>query len=331
MRDAGLDVRYVPLALTDKLHWWRYHRAQRALRRVLQEVQPDVVHANDLPTSQMVGQAAGQLGIPRVCHHRWVFSGSAIDWLSKFGAEQHVFVSRALKNQLSVASPRLADSPRAVIYDGLALPALPSEGDRQRARRHLGLAQDRQIVLFSGQVIERKGVEDLLHAWKMLSAEWTSRADLLLVGDDLENDGRYRLCMEAVAAKLHSSARFVGFQRNVYEWITAADICVVPSHVEPLGNATIEAMAHGRPMIGSSVGGIPEMIVDGETGILVPPHDPTRLGAAIQRLLGDSELQLRLGQAARRRCEARFSLQTHVEQIVSQYQRLLTPTALARA
>ncbi len=308
MRQAGLDVWHLPLAMTDKLKWRRYRRAQRALRRLLFELRPDVIHANDLPTSQMVAQAAGRLGVPRVCHHRWIFEGPAIDWLNKFGAERHLFVSHALMNQLCAASPRLATIPREVVHDGLPLPACPGEAERFAARSRLGLPADRLVALYAGQMIPRKGVADLLNAWHALHAAWGERAELVLVGDDLENDGHYRREMEALAAQLGCGARFVGFQRNVPQWLTAADVCLVPSHAEPLGNATLEAMAHGRPVIGTQVGGIPEMVVDGETGLLVPPHDPPRLAAAIDRLLGDAGQRGRLGAAGRRRCEQQFSL-----------------------
>jgi glycosyltransferase involved in cell wall biosynthesis len=323
MRNAALDVQYVPLAFTDKLHWWRYLRAQRELRRVLQEVQPDIMHANDLPTSQMVGEMARQLAIPTICHHRWIFAGSAIDWLNKFGAEQHLFVSQALMEALCASSAQLAASRNAVVYDGLPLPVTPSEADRTTARSKLRLPGDTAIVLFAGQIIERKGVADLLRAWQHVATTWPSPAELILVGDDLESAGQYRREMEELAGQLPCAPRFVGFQRNVADWITAADFCVVPSHVEPLGNATLEAMAHARPVIGTRVGGIPEMVSDVETGLLVPPHDPPALAAAIERLLRDSVLRASLGQAARKRCEASFSLRAHVDAIVGHYRNVL--------
>jgi glycosyltransferase involved in cell wall biosynthesis len=244
---------------------------------ILRREQPDVVHSNDLPSHQMTSDAARRLGIPRVCHHRWVFEGPAINWLNKFGAEKHLFVSEALLNCLSGASPELATSSNSVVYDGLPLPAVPTEADRVQARTRLGLAHDKKVVLFAGQIIERKGVADLLNAWTLLEKNWSSSTELIFAGDDLENDGAYRREMEALAGRLSNPAHFVGFQRDVREWIVASDICVVPSHVEPLGNATLEAMANCRPVIGTNVGGIPEMVVDGVTGLLVPPHSPVAL------------------------------------------------------
>lgn len=356
LREIGLDTRYLPLTMTDKFKWLRYRHAQRLLRRLLVELQPDVVHANDLPTSQMVAQATGRLGIPRVCHHRWIFGGSAIDWLNKYCAERHLFVSRALMDRLTEASPQLAASEREVVYDGLALPQSPDDDDRQAARRRLGLSLDANVVLFAGQIIERKGVADLLRAWTTVSSmlkkgagaparhqspgaffdgaratpylqQTTCRcerpAQLIIAGDDLENLGSYRREMEALAQQLPCDARFVGYQRNVADWIVAADFCVVPSHEEPLGNATLEAMAHGRPVVGTHVGGIPEMVVHQETGLLVPPRNPERLADALLRLLSDADLRTRLGQSARARCEQLFSLRAHVDAVVAEYRQLL--------
>jgi glycosyltransferase involved in cell wall biosynthesis len=279
----------------------------------------------------MIGQAVRRRAIPLVCHHRWVFGGEAIDWLNKFGAERHLFVSRALMEQLCSASNRLAACNRAVVYDGLPLPAVPTDADVLAARANVGLPLDKVIVLFAGQIIERKGVEDLLRAWRELPTTLSKQAELVFVGDDLENAGQYRHKMESLAAQLHCGALFVGFQRNVANWLTAADMCVVPSHVEPLGNATLEAMAHARLVVGTSVGGIPEMILDGETGLLVPPHDPSKLAAAIGRLLRDAALRTRLGQAGRKRCEERFSIRAHVDAVAEHYRSLLNRTEAVTA
>jgi glycosyltransferase involved in cell wall biosynthesis len=322
-RDLNFDVRYIPLAFTDKWHPFRYQRAQQQLRRLLGELQPDIVHANDLPTSHMVGQAARRKRIPLVCHHRWMFPQSAIDWLNKFGAERHLFVSRALQSYLCGESSRLATCSNSVVYDGLELPCLPREEDRIAARQALKLSLDKRIVLFAGQIIERKGVADLLHAWSLLASAVSEHAELFIVGDDLENNGAYRRRMESLAKEISAPARFMGFQRNVAQWLTAADICVVPSHAEPLGNATLEAMAHARPVIGCNVGGIPEMIVDEKTGLLVPPKNPAALCQALSRLLNDPGRAAAFGDAGRRRCEALFSLSAHANAVCDEYHQVL--------
>src|SRR5204863_8099389 len=150
MQAVGLRCEYVPMAMTDKWRWWRYAEARRQLTAILGREQPDIVHSNDLPTSQMVGQAAGRLGIPRVCHHRFPFGATAIDWLNKFGAERHVFVSAALKNEMCADSARLAAAPCEVVHDGLPRDAAPSAAARRAARPPPGLPSGRTLVLFAG-------------------------------------------------------------------------------------------------------------------------------------------------------------------------------------
>lgn len=319
MQQAGLRCTYSPMPFTDKWHWWHYLRARNALRRILHQEQADIVHSNDLPTNQIVSDAARGLGMPRICHHRFPFEGSAIDWLNKFGAERHLFVSEALMHEMCENSARLAASHRSVVYDGLPLPPNPESKDRRQARCQLGLRTEKVLVTFAGQIIERKGVADLLNAWKMLDPRLSDQAELLIIGDDLKGGGQYRAAMQQLAAEINCPARFLGFQKDVTPWLIASDVAVVPSHVEPLGNATLEAMSYGLPVIGCEVGGIPEMVVHEKTGLLVPPRSPQLLAAAITRLIGDGDLRTRLGDEGRNRCEKLFSLQAHVRSVLAEY------------
>lgn len=323
MERAGLRCLVTPMCFTDKWRPWRFARERARLRRLLRRERPNVVHNNDLPTHQILSGAARGLGLPVVCHHRFPFDGAAIDWFDKYGADRHLFVSRALMEEMCAGSPRLAAAGRSVVYDGLPLPPRPSDEDRLRARLDLDLPAGKVLVLFAGQVIERKGVEDLIRAWAALEPGVAARAELLIVGDDLQGGGAYRAAMQELAGRLGCPARFVGFRQDVGQWLVAADVAAVPSHVEPLGNATLEAMACARPVVGGRVGGIPEMVVAEETGLLVPPHEPRVLAAALGRLIEDPALRARLGAQGRARCEERFSLPAHVRSVVREYGRVL--------
>ena len=323
MQKAGLKSICSPMYFTDKWHYWRYYDARKKLQQLLAGERPDIVHSNDLPTHQIVSDASRRLGFPRVCHHRFPFSAPAINWLNKYGAEQHLFVSQALMEEMCTYSPRLSASKRTVVYDGLPLPEQPTEAMRQEARRKLGLPSQKVIVTFAGQIIERKGVADLLQAWALVDSNLRKQADLLLIGDDLAGDGKYRVAMQQLASQLQYDVRFVGFQKNLGEWLIASDIAVVPSHVEPLGNATLEAMSYALPVVGSAVGGIPEMLVHEQTGLLVPSHNPEQLAAAITRLIHNKEIQVRYGLQARKRCDQIFSIRAHVENVVNEYDKIL--------
>ena len=93
----------------------------------------------------------------------------------------------------------------------------------------------------------------------------------------------------------------------------------LPSWTEGLPLVVLEAMAHGKPVVATPVGGTPELVTDGETGLLVPPRDPQALAAALQRLLEDAELSRRLGEAGRRRVEERFSLDAMNRRVLQIY------------
>ncbi len=322
-QSKGIRCHYTPTAYTGDGLGFRYRKHRNALRQFIATERPDIVHSNDLPTHQMVSDAAKPLGIPRVCHHRWIFGGSGTDWFNKFGAEQHVFVSADAMRQLQSPSKTLKQEPCQVLYDGLEIPDLPTERERISAKAAVGFTREKTAVLFAGQIVERKGVADIIHAWAELPKNLSSDAELVFVGDDLENAGEYRRQMEKLAAERQVRTKFVGFQKNVPQWLTAADIVLVPSHVEPLGNATLEAMALGRPVIGTSIGGIPEMIDHKTTGLLVPPKNPTALANAISQLLNQDADRKVYGERARQKCEAQFSLETHIRNTLNIYERLL--------
>jgi len=322
-QQAGLRCVYSPIYLTDKWHGWRYLRARNAMRRMLRHERPDVIHSNDLPTHQMMSDAARGLGIPRVTYHKFPFDGPAIDWMNKFGAERHLFVSRGLMDEMCAASPRLRASSCAVVHDGLALPSEPSAADRRAARAALALPLDKTIVLFVGQIIERKGVADLLQAWSQLPAEVRESAQLVLLGDAPADQVQYKQEMLALTARLGLPVSFPGFQADVPAWLTAADVMVLPSHADPLPLAIMEAMAYGLPVIAAAVTGIPEMVEHEQNGLLVPPRCPAELADALAVLLVHGERRRQYGAEGRQRCQERFNIQLQVPQLVEEYRRLL--------
>jgi glycosyltransferase involved in cell wall biosynthesis len=323
MEKVGLRCIYSPMFFTDKWHYPRYWLARRRLRQILVAEQPDIVHSNDLPTHQIVSDAARGLGTPRICHHRFPFPSAAIDWLNKFGSERHLFISRAIRNEMCAESERLRAAPQALVYDGLPIPQLPDVTHRLHARQTLGLPANQVVAIIAGQVVEIKGVADLIEGWALLDPKIRASALLVVVGDDLARRGAYRRQVQQLADRLGVAARFVGFQKDVSEWLRAADIAVVPSHVEPLGLAAMEAMSFALPVIGSRVGGIPEMVVHEVTGLLVEAKNPPQLCQAVSRLVSDAALRQRLGKEGRARCEELFSLRTHTRAVLAEYYQIL--------
>jgi glycosyltransferase involved in cell wall biosynthesis len=284
-----------------------------------------LIHTNEAPSFQPAGYAARILGIPAVSHIRFPDSASGYGWFLRPGFSRALFVSRALLDQALAEKDSVFINRADVLHDGVETQPEWSASDLAAERRLLGLPENRPIVAMTGQVAEVKGIWDFVAAAEML-VKRGPEPFFAVLGDDLKTGGATRRAMEARVAALGLSERFkfLGFRKDAPRLVQAFDVIAVPSHVEPLGNATLEAMAAGRPVIGSRVGGIPEMIVDGETGMLVPPSDPPALADAIARVVQDASLRAGMARAARARARKAFGIDVHGQRLQSCYDRLLS-------
>ena len=148
-------------------------------------------------------------------------------------------------------------------------------------------------------------------------AEWTGK---------WERDGVYQQVLERQARRLGIAdrVRFTGFRLDVPALLAASTVSVLPSLSEGLSNTVLESMAAGIPVVTTSVGGTPEAVTDGETGLLVVPRDPPALARAIGRVLDDPDLARRLGENARDRIERQFSLERMARTTEDLYRALVT-------
>src|SRR5206468_3170612 len=160
---------------------------------------------------------------------------------------------------------------------------------------------DRPTVLFVGNIAKNKGVQTALEAVLKLRSKYpTIRLQVLGRSDD---DLEEKLQEQARAEGAGSNVEFYGFvgRERLPEFYRRADVFCSPAQYEPLGIVYLEAMASGRPVVATSVGGAPEAVVDGETGIVVPPLDAGEVARALDLLLGDTQLRHRMGAAGRKR------------------------------
>jgi glycosyltransferase involved in cell wall biosynthesis len=218
-----------------------------------------------------------------------------------------------------------------VIHNGVDLARLAADGERSDIRPELRLAKDAPLVAVVSRLSPLKGIEDFLEAAALVAARF-SAVRFLVVGDvsvkPTEID-EYRNKLERRAEWLGLGRRvvFTGFRHDVFRILSQASVSVLPSHSEALSNALLESMAAGAPVVATSVGGNPEAVEDGISGLLVPPRNPALLAQAICRLLEKPELAARLGQAARRRVEEHFSIDRMVRQTERLYRSLLERSA----
>jgi glycosyltransferase involved in cell wall biosynthesis len=194
---------------------------------------------------------------------------------------------------------------------------------RAALRAELGLGPDDVVFTCVARFAPQKAHDVLLAGFaRARRPEGAPALRLLLVGDDPFGDGRRRA--EALARELDLGARavFAGIRRDVPRVLAASDAFVMSSLWEGLGLVFLEAMAAGLPVLATRVSAVPEVVVDGETGLLVPPSDAATLAAGIERLAADPDLRRRLGAAGRARVRERFGLERMVEETLAVYAEL---------
>jgi len=199
-----------------------------------------------------------------------------------------------------------------VLPNGVERAAPPSAARRAEARDALGLPRDAALVAAIGRLAPMKGHDVLLAAWP---AVLRAHPGALLA---IAGDGEPRAELEALAARLGvaGSVRFLGFRADLAPVHAALDLFVLASvRDEGCNNALLEAMAHGRAAVVTDCGGLPELVVEGQTGRVVPVGDAGALGRALAELLVDDAARERMGEAAARRVEAEFTLERVTERL----------------
>jgi glycosyltransferase involved in cell wall biosynthesis len=328
VREMGVPCRVSTLSPLERRKPFAGVRSIAAVLAAAVRSRASLIHANEAPSFQPAGYAARLLGIPAISHIRFPAGASGYRWFLRPGFTRALFVSRALLDQALVEAEPVFASRAEVLHDGVEAQPQWSAEDFADHRRLLGLPENRPIVAMTGQIAEVKGIWDFVAAAEIL-VNRGPEPFFVVLGDDLKNGGATRRAMEARVSALGLSERFkfLGFHKDAARLVQAFDVIAVPSHIEPLGNATLEAMAAGRPVIGTRVGGIPEMVVDGKTGTLVPPSDPRALADAIARLVYDTPLRSGMARAAKERAREAFGLDVHGRRLQSCYDQILSGRA----
>jgi L-malate glycosyltransferase len=210
-----------------------------------------------------------------------------------------------------------------VIRNGITLSRFAAKSRNAVLRRELGVPLAARLVAVFSRLNRFKGVEYFLDAASLLAGKFPD-VYFLVVGDGLNKEE-----LEEYARHLGLGQRivFTGFRSDVPDLLSEVAISVLPSLSEGTSNTLLESMAAGVPVIATRVGGNPEVIVDGVSGLLVPPRDSAALAAAAARLLEDEELALTLGLAGKCRVSELFSQEGSVHQTEHLYQRLVEAKA----
>lgn len=289
-------------------------RGSFAHLRAIRRLKPDVLHANlRHPWSCQYALAAGNLtpAVKTVAVQQCTApperrSQVTLNRLNFTRLDAHVAVSRATAEKIETWAS-LPPHSLQVIYNGIDDPPPPATPVPRFANG--------SIIGSVGRLHPQKGYEYLLRALPSMPD-----ATVVLVGD-----GPERGALERLAGRLGVAARvrFAGWQADPVPWLSTFDVFAMPSLFEGFPRAGVEAMLAGLPVVGSGVDGIPEGIVDGETGILVPPEDANALAEALNALIADPDRRRRMGELGRRRALEKFSLAKSAREFESLYSELL--------
>jgi len=324
VHDAGIEIDVI-------LERGRFDRSViRALRKIAEQRSPDVIVTHQVKSHFLMQVSGLWKKYPWVAFNhgytttdRKMLLYNRLDRWSLPRADRVVTVCEAFAKQLvNMGVPRA----RIHVQHNSMRPQPAVSAEAMYAfRRKLGVKNDERMILAVGRLSKEKAQIDLLHAFKKLSdthAEINAR--VVIVGD-----GPERVPLEAAAASLGISDRvvFAGQVRNVGVYYAAADVLANPSDSEGSPYVLLEAMAANLPIVATAVGGVPEMVKNNQTALLVPAGDPQAMADAIARVLGDEQLAQRLAASAATLGFLRFSPENYVCSLAKLYSEVISRRA----
>ena len=314
IEEEGVETIVLPLKGRRSVGYVRY---LPKVRRLIRDLQPDLVHAHYATGFGLWGRRSGfhplvmsvwgsdvvkfpRNPIKRIILRKNLQSADHLTAVSHFLRERTLRVCRDVEAKITV------------VPFGVSIPEKTGTGSEDDKVR-LAFIKAHEMIY---------GPDVLLEAMPVAVAK-NLHVHLVMAG---EGSMTARLKEQAKNPNLGGHVTFAGFvdHRNIFDFLGRHDIMVMPSRAESFGVAALEAAACGLPVVAGDVGGVPEVVIDGETGILVPPGDAAALVEAIIRLAEDADLRKKMGKAGRQYVAAKYPWENCLDQMVQIYERVLT-------
>lgn len=329
-RGYGIETRIQDFPWFRKRYPWRYPASILRLADTMRKYQIALVHTNCDHSLRYVMQASRWTGVAYVSHIRdftrsW-FQPEKVKALNR--AARVIANSRAIARaciEAGIEQQRVVMIYNPIDLEAFSVPAETGVG----VREELNIPSSALVAGAVGQVQPEKGLGEFVEAAIRLASTYPD-IHFLIVGA-VPSVPAYEVFAESLRnwvreSGLEQRVRFLGFREDVPEVMQAFDILVVPSWTESFGRVAAEGQAAGCAVIGTGVGGLPEIITDGVDGLLIKPKDVDGLVKAISQLLDDAELRRRLGQEGRQTVK-RFSVDRHVQAVQSLYDSVLSESS----
>lgn len=318
-----LDVEVFPVEFGRLRRIGRLLKSVRNLRAIARKSGADILHGNGPVTNIPATLAAHMSGLPVIWHARTMLVPREIDLdrlLSPF-TSLIIANSDAIRNRFRGRSGKKC----ITIINGVDIHRFHPLVSDGFIRQELKLKPECILVGVVGRIAPVKGQRTFIEAAAYLIPRYPNLRFILVGGGLFQDEQEYERDLRNVVKEQNFDDRifFIGHERDVRPYLAAMDICVVPSESEGCSRVIFEAMALGKPVVGTNTGGTPEVIEDGNTGILIPPRDTLALAEAVRRLAEDKILRMQMGTSGRQRVENHFTIETNVRKTESAYLRLL--------
>jgi len=300
-----------------KLGWQAARYVLRA-RKTLRERKIAGVYSNDMRGILTIGLAARSLGIPVMIWDKLDRPHGWLDLLELPLATVTVFIAEAVKAKFPAWQLRAFRRRIHTVPDGVDLERFDAAREN---RRRLGIRNGDVVIAQVGLITQRKGQDRLLAVVPRLVAA-VPEATILIVGSvsGSEEDRKYE---QSLPNRDHPRVQFLGAREDIPRIMHSIDLLVMPSRSEGLGLVLQEAMACGKPVVAARAGGIPEVVVDGRTGLLFEGDDPGQLVDSLVRLCRCAELRESLGRAGRRRVEEHYDRRVQIARVADLLSRMV--------
>lgn len=295
-------------------------------QEMIKEFKPDIIHAHAATPAGYIGLLLKKkYGLPLICHIRGSdintyphYSSLSMHMTKKVLTEADLLVS--VSGALKHAANAIAKTKNVikVVYNGCDHTIFAHrKGPRSIIRHKFGISESDKALIFVGKLSKDKGILELTDAFIRVHID-NPGLHLFIIGNGPET---LTLSNIVASCKLRDNIHFIGQlpHDDIANYLSASDILILPSHSEGLPNAVLEAMACSLPVIATRVGGIPEAVEDGKSGILIDVKDVDSLADAINYLIMNNDLAGQMGSYGRRIVESKFTWQRNAEKMIGIY------------